>query len=178
MLIAVLLFVFGNVIAFRWWRQEVADLKKEQSQLDLALVESEILYEERAAWEQRRAWLDSAIQVFPGREAADAELLKLVETSAGGAGVVVDSSDLLEPPEDDGGHFARAGVRVRARGTLEQLAKWLHGLQEPGDFRALMNFEFESDDKNPGMVHCRFQCWEWRKKPSGVEVSEVVVNDE
>lgn len=165
-LIAGLLFVFGNVIALRWWRTEVDTLKKEQHQLDLALIESEALYEERSEWEERQRWLDSVILTFPGREAADAELLKLVQTSAQSVGVRIDSAELLEPPEENEDHFARAGVMVRASGTLNQIAKWIHGFQEPNDFRSLSNFEFESDSKNPGMVHCKFQCWEWRKQAS------------
>lgn len=168
-----LLFAFGNVIAFHWWRGEVEGLKKQRHELALDLIESEALYGERSEWESRQAWLASAIATFPGREAADAELLKLVETSAQQAGVVLGTAELLEPEEENENHFSRAGVSVRASGTLDQLAKWVYGFQEPGDFRSLVNFEFESDKKSPGMVHCRFQCWEWRKKPSQETMPEV-----
>lgn len=171
-----LLFIFGNVIALSWWRGELDDLKKEQHDLDLALIEAEALYGERSEWENRQDWLDSAIASFPGREAADAELLKLVETSARQVGVVLGSAELLEPPGEDEEYFARSGVSVRASGTLSQLAKWIHGFQEPKDFRSLTNFEFENDGKDPGMVHCRFQCWEWRKKPSREVASKVAAS--
>ena len=121
--------------------------------------------------------MDSAVQAFPGREAADAELLKIVASSAQGAGVLVDYSELLEPPEENEDRFARAGVSVRATGTLDQLAKWIYSFQEPKDFRSLSNIEFKYDLKSPGMVHCRFECWEWRKRPSEQAVSEVAINE-
>ncbi|NOX99667.1 MAG: hypothetical protein GXP30_08070 [Verrucomicrobia bacterium] len=176
-LIFALLLIFGNVLALRWWRQEMELVKKEQRQLELALIEDEALYEERSEWEDKQVWMDTAIQVFPGREAADAELLKIVASSAQGAGVRIDYSELLEPPEKNENHFARAGVSVRASGTLDQLAKWIYSFQEPKDFRSLSNIEFKYDAKNPGMVHCRFQCWEWRKRPSGQEINEVAINE-
>lgn len=177
-LVFAVLFMFGNVIALRWWSRELGELKKQQHALDLALIEDEALYQEREEWQQRQLWMDSAIKPFPGREAADAQLLKLVQSSAQAAGLVLDSSELLEPSKQSEAYFARAGVRVKATGTLEQLVKWIHGLQEPVDFRSLTNFEFENDDKKPGMVHCRFQCWEWRKKPSAETNAEVAINDE
>ncbi len=173
-----LLFVFGNVIALRWWTQELEDVEKEQHQLDLALIEDEILYEERLQWMERQTWMDATIQVFPGRESADARLLKLVSTSASEVGVMIDSLELLEPPnqEEGGLSFARAGVRVRASGDFSQLTKWLHSFQEPNDFRSFKQFELKNDDKEPGLVHCRFQCWQWQRKPSS-EAMEKVVNN-
>ncbi len=176
-LIFVLLFIFGNVFALKLWRQEMEIVKTEQQQLALALIEDEALYEERSEWEGKQAWMDSAIQAFPGREAADAELLKIVASSAQGAGVLIDYSELLEPQEENEDRFARAGVSVRASGTLDQLAKWIYSFQEPKDFRSLSNIEFKYDVKNPGMVHCRFQCWEWRKRPAGQAVNEVAINE-
>lgn len=175
-LIFALLFVFGNVIALRWWSRELKILQEEQHQLELASIEDEALFEERSKWQQRQDWINSAIQPFPGREAADAQLLKSVKTSAQAAGVEVESSELLEPPKDANDYFAQAGVRVRASGDLTQLAKWIHRFQEPGNFRSLTNFEFKNDDKKPGRVHCRFQCWEWSKRVSAKPVDEVAIS--
>lgn len=175
-LVFALLFLFSNVIGLRWWSGHMDELKKQQHALEMALIEDEALYEQRSEWQQRQLWLDSTIKTFPGREAADAQLLKLVQSSAQAAGLTLDSSELLEPPKEGEHYFARAGVRVRATGTLDQLVKWIHGLQEPVDFRSLINFKFENDDKNPGMVHCRFQCWEWRKQASAVNNAEVAVS--
>ena len=128
-----------------------------EHQLSLQEAEVEVLLEERDKWTRRSEWLEAYQPAFTSRGEVQNELYQ--EAQADVEGVEVSDIDLLEQIETP--DYIQAGVSFVAKGTLVDVFKWLHSLQQPESFRVIRTLRVVPDREDPSLVQCDVELLKW-----------------
>lgn len=145
LLIALLAFVG------KWYLTRVAALKADIVQLEATRSEYVQLIEEKPFWVQRGEWMAAhPAEVYEGT-ASDSRFAEEIQRTVTGSGLIIESQDLHEAVRQ--GSLAKSVIELTARGSLEQLVRWLHAVQQPGRYVAVeaLNLKKAGGDKEMSM---------------------------
>ncbi len=139
--------IWGGSVGARawmaWWRTQHSGRENVAARIE-ALQE---LLGERGAWEQRHEWMEQTAPSYASRQEASAKLLELVEARAAAGGLTLEGKTFVQADAGAGkalpsGNaveaaapvFQSVAVRVGATGSEQEVLKWIHSLQQPGEF--------------------------------------------
>ncbi|MEZ5387778.1 MAG: hypothetical protein R3F13_19900 [Prosthecobacter sp.] len=132
----------GGAFALRHYlevRDEVDLLRDRLASMNLAVAQG-------ADWAARSVWLEENAPRFTSNKDASAKLLERVSNLAQTHGLMIGTTELLEPArgvgadglpleDEEESHFDKAAIRTILTGVSEQaLFAWLHDLQKPQSF--------------------------------------------
>lgn len=162
-----LLLVGGAVILWDLYRDRKALLIDDRERMELELVEIEALMEDKATWTARAEMLAQTQPAFTSR--ADADNAIFADAQSGDAANVATSEiKLIEPVITP--HYVQSGVTMRATGTVEDVFRWLHGLQTPETFRVVRSFKATPHPEENEQIECEIELLRWYA-PSDVAVA-------
>lgn len=146
------------VVASDLFLDKRALLLAEQDQLNTEWITIETRLEEKELWSIRSNWLESQQPVSTSPEKMDQAIFQ--EARATDAeGVIATSQTLL--PTRNSTHYTQSGVSVIAEGNLPDVFRWLHRLEQPGDFRLIRNLKVTPAKENPEAVTANFEILRW-----------------
>ena len=140
-------------------------LSRKKSALRLELVglngekeESGIWLADREIWLPRRKWLDE--KQPPGTDASVAQpaFFQELQKSARNHNLNIDEQGFGEVSST--AHYQSIAVRMRVSGSLEDVTRWVAGLQQPDLFQAITSFSLRSE-KEPPKVSLELEIDRW-----------------
>ena len=146
-------FVIGSDL-YKKKRQDILDRRWA---VELRLAEMETLIDEESSWEDRGNWLTTHQPKFESRDAIDNHIFSVVKQAP--EGVTVPKVQLIEAAKTD--HWVQAGVQVTAKGTLENIFRWLYQLQSPENFFVIDSLRVLPDKKELDVILCEFKLVRW-----------------
>lgn len=155
--LALVVVTFGMVA----YRRNLASLRTEITALESRKAEADFWMAEKPLWDARRAWIRENMPVLPQDGSAASAFLSDIQAAATSAGLTISSQSLLEPVSSK--EIEQIGLRLRVNGTLEQVVRWLAGLQHPEKFQAVTTFSLKSDKEPPAVV-CELQMARFYRK--------------
>lgn len=141
----VTLFLVINFLALREFNMRRTNVTTGLSQLREQVASNQVWLGDRAFWEKRKAWLESAMPYTDSAGKSQGQLLELLQNTALDMGLTVSNTTLLEPLALD--YANEVGVTVRVRGPQDVMLRWLLTLQSPERFQAVKNLELELDSR-------------------------------
>ncbi len=152
----------GLMLGVNKWRtitQENASLRLRLEEMDLAITQG-------VDWQRKSDWIEENVPELGSRQEASSRLLETIQQEAVGAGVTLSSKEFLEQrrnigvdgqPEDGGGYFDQATVRVTLLEVAEEgLYKWLHTITEPEGFLGVTRLQMTPAGQGK-LVNCEVE---------------------
>ena len=117
--------------------------RKEQAALRSRLVELRDWEARRPVLERRAEWLaQHPLPVWDEQNSA-AELVGDLQNSVAAMSIEINNQRLLDPVTM--GDLREAGVQLNLKASTEELVRWLHQIQRPGDFVSVRQINLRSD---------------------------------
>ena len=133
-------------------------LLAEQDQLKTDWITIETRLEEKELWSIRSNWLENQQPVSTSPEKMDQAIFQEAQ-GTDAEGVTATNQTLL--PTHHSPHYIQSGVSVVAEGNLPNVFRWLHRLEQPGDFRLIRNLKVTPAKENPDAVTANFELLRW-----------------
>jgi len=150
--------IAGVVILLQFYFQEKKTIESDGDKLALEVVEIDALMEERDLWLARGQWLDENQPKFTSEDQANIPLYR--DAGAEGfEGVEIANRRAIAVEETE--HFVQVGVDITAKGTLEDVFRWLHHLQHPESFRVVSNLQVQPEKDDDSKIVCKFTLLRW-----------------
>ena len=131
-------------LAIRWDRGNRARLATVFAELQ----EAQMWLEEKATWEARSAWLEEHLAPL-AEEKPEGALQKLTQTSVSKAGLVIEGQDLRALRQ--GERVDSVANRLRLKGNLDQLVRWLVAVYDPAKGVAVTELDLRLGPEPPKM---------------------------
>jgi hypothetical protein len=139
----VLLFLAGNWYAYKWFAGRQAALRSTAVDLQDAQDSATDALQEIPTWTQRKAWVNDKEPPLGDEGESKAAVLDYVQK-----GARAHKLEIVEQSLNDVQHTAagtRVNVSVKVKGSMEDLATWLTGIEKPDDFYAITLFSLKAD---------------------------------
>lgn len=153
-LLAVILFVGGNIFGYRWLAKKQSDLNIAEKQLKADQAEAKVSLQGAGTWAQRKEWITAHQPKMGDEGETKAAVLNYVTKGAHD-----NKLEILEQNLNDVSHGSsgtRINVSVKVKGSMQDLVKWMTALEKPEDFYAVSNFSLKADQDQKSMV-CTLQ---------------------
>ncbi|MEM8955855.1 MAG: hypothetical protein AAGD22_16995 [Verrucomicrobiota bacterium] len=155
----ILLTVFGValflVVNFFLYLKASSFLESAQGEYDaveLLKLESDSLMAEKSLWDERAAWLNQNQPYFENGNVAETALLGALNQLAAENSLTVDDQDIGDRNVTP--HYEQVEVVFNLTGSLENILRWLHAVQQPGRFRAVTFCELKPEKSDASIVKC------------------------
>jgi hypothetical protein len=145
-----LVFVGGNITAYRWFQSVQTALDTQYSNLRTNQLEAENDLKRQDIWAARKAWLKEREPSLGDEGSSKAQVLEVVLKGARDNKLEIVEQNLDETQHGAGG--ARITVDLKVKGSMESLCRWLTDLQRPENFYAVLSFSLKADQDQKSMV--------------------------
>lgn len=115
----------------------------EARDLRARLVEARQWIDEEPVWSARAEWLRANPLPAWQEDQSEAELIQKIQESLGREGITINSQRLLAASSQAGRH--EIGVELSLKGTTTQIVRWLHTIQQPGEFIHIRQINLRAD---------------------------------
>ncbi len=180
MLFAVLLLIIvgggGLTLAIRKY-QEVA---RENDQLRQRLVDMNLAVTQGLEWQRKADWIDENVPSLGSKQEASTTLLETIQKHAAEAGVTLTGKEFVEQrpnlgedgqPEDSGGYFDQATVRVTlVQVTEPALYQWLHAISEPKQFLGVTRMQMTPTGQGK-TVNCEVELTQYYREKTALKLT-------
>jgi len=180
MLFAVLLLIIvgggGLTLAIRKY-QEVA---RENEQLRQRLVDMNLAVTQGLEWQRKADWIDENVPSLGSKQEASTTLLETIQKHAAEAGVTLTGKEFVEQrpslgedgqPEDSGGYFDQATVRVTlVQVTEPALYQWLHAISEPKQFLGVTRMQMTPTGQGK-TVNCEVELTQYYREKTAPKLT-------
>ena len=162
LLVAVLVFGGGWAV-FKRMSQWKASISSRESELVSKKAEADALLSQKDFWKTRSEWLAAKQPVYPAKRAdADNAIDELIRDTARANGITIITPQAEEPEHLEAADSTSASMMISAKGPLEKMLRWLHGLQKPEAFISIKGLALAPDPEDPAQVevtNLRIQKW-------------------
>ncbi len=159
MLLAICL-LGGTFVAWDYYSKKISALKIERDAFDQDWLTIETYFEEREMWNSRSTWLEVNQPTF--EETTEIEQ-SLYQEALAADNDRIETSNLDLRPTVVEANYTQSSVTLVAKGTLEDVFRWLHSLTRPEDFRVIRNMKVTPDKEVEGKIMCQFELLRWYK---------------
>lgn len=142
----VVVVIFGSSFV----RKELDGAKRREIDLKTQLEELNTWVGEATLWNERAEWMAENQPPIWDEETSESGLVEQLQKSLGDAGIEINSQRLLATSDLAG--YREIGIDLTLKGRTEAVIRWLHGLQQPGEFVAIRQMSIKSD---PDKVNLR-----------------------
>lgn len=115
-------------------------------------------------WKKRNHWIDREIPRFDSSNQAASRLMETLASSLSDHPVDLEFKELvpstrqyLSQVQGDQ-HFNHSAAQVMVRGSIQEIVRWIHGLQKPADFTGVEQIEVAF---NEGSLTCEATVVQW-----------------
>lgn len=151
-------FLLVNVVGLSLLRRQTLVLETQLMEVRAQEADSKRWMAEKNLWMERKGWLDAHQPKLTTSGEATASLLDAVQSGARKQHLTTSEEGFLEMVTRP--YYQQIGVRVKARGSLEGIMRWMTDLQQPGRFQAVKSLSLKSDE-DPSMIKCELQLVRW-----------------
>jgi hypothetical protein len=150
-----LLVVFGLmvlgflcIVAWGWVQRSLAQHRSQEIVLREQIEELRRWQGERSLWETRGRWLAENPPPVWKKEDSEASFVQDLQRSVASSGIEILSQRLEESMTFPG--FEEVTVQLTIRSSTEELVRWLHDIQQPGEFLAVgqLNIRVDGDKES------------------------------
>jgi hypothetical protein len=120
--------------------------------VELLKLESDSLLAEKPLWDERSAWMDQNQPFYENGNVAETALLGEVNRLAAENNLTVDQQEIGDRNVTP--HYHQVETSFTVTGSLGDILRWLHEVQQPGRFRAVMFCELKPEKSDASIVHC------------------------
>lgn len=124
-------------------RKWVQQGKRASLDLQARIAEAQQWLDEGALWSAREEWLRGNPLPVWLEDQSEADLIQELQASLGREGISINSQRLLASSGTGGRHDI--GAELSLKGTTEQIVRWLHALQKPGEFISIRQINVRAD---------------------------------
>lgn len=124
----------------RRWVQQGQTARRE---LQARIAEAQQWLDEEPLWRARADWLRANPLPPWHAEESEAELIQNLQASLAREGITINSQRLLTASEQPGQNTI--GAELSLKGTTTQIVRWLHGIQQPGEFLTIRQINLRAD---------------------------------
>ncbi len=147
-LIAVL--IAGFLIVFTWktLQRKAAEQLAEEFSIGTKIGELRKWIDEENLWQSRALWLQENPPPTWERDKSEADLVQQIQSSLAEQGIDILSQRIGNTQEL--GDLQEVSVQLTLKGTTEEIIRWLHEQQQPGNYISLrqLNLRADSDKEN------------------------------
>jgi hypothetical protein len=104
---------------------------------------------QEAVWQERGRWLMENPLPLWQREASESGLVQELQTTLARAGINIINQSLAGTEQF--GDFFAVTVQLTLRATTEELVRWLHATQQPGEFTQIEQLNLRADSEQPNL---------------------------
>jgi hypothetical protein len=104
---------------------------------------------QEALWRTRGEWLAAHPLPLWQREASESGLVQDLQNSLAGASINIINQSLAGTEQF--GDFFAVTVQLTLRATTEELVRWLHATQQPGEFIQIQQLNLRADNEPPNL---------------------------
>ncbi len=162
LLISVIL-IGGGWLVFKRMSQWKSSIAAREIVLVSKKAEATALLSQKDFWKTRSEWLAAKQPVYPAKRAdADNAIDELIRNTARDNGITIVTPQAEEPERLDIADSTSASMLISAKGPLEKMLRWLHGLQQPDAFITIKGLALAPDPEDPAQVevtNLRIQKW-------------------
>lgn len=99
-------------------------------------------------WKEREQWLLTHQPLVWNREKSEADFAQMLQETVAAEGMQILGQRLAGSQEV--GKFVESSIQMTIKGTTEAIIRWLHRLQQPGEFLSVrqLNLRLDGDKKN------------------------------
>jgi phosphoenolpyruvate-protein kinase (PTS system EI component) len=149
-ILAVILFVAGNLFGYRWIAKRESDLRVTEATLKADQVEAKVALLQSNTWAQRKEWIASNQPKMGDEGETKAAVLEHVLKGARDNKLEILEQNLNDLQQGAAG--TRVNVSVKVKGSMQDLVKWLTALEKPEEFYAVSTFSLKADQDQKSMV--------------------------
>ncbi len=133
------------LLLFAWQalQKKLQEHRKEEAELRKQLADMQPWIGQEPLWVERRTWLQENPPEQWHRETSEADLVQQLQTSLAAQGLDILNQRLIGAQDLAG--FREIAVQITLRGTTEKIVRWLHEVQQPGEFVAIRQFNLRAD---------------------------------
>jgi hypothetical protein len=143
MILVAIAFLGANFYGYKWIAGKQAALRLSETNLEVERTASEAALQETDTWAQRKAWLDERQPPLGEEGDAKAAVLDYVTKGAKANKLEIVEQSLNDTTKSAAG--TRVNVSIKVKGSMQDLVKWLTGLEKPDDFYAISLFSLKAD---------------------------------
>ena len=154
-------FVGLNFFGYRALRQSETAQTLEYAQLRADQAEARVSLSRQTVWDSREAWINKHQPTAKDEGVAKAETLQFILTGARGKGLQVLDQSLSDSLEETDSF--RVEIVLTVKGSMQALAQWLAGLQDPASFYAVPSMSLKADADQKAMI-CTLHLYRFFKK--------------
>jgi hypothetical protein len=125
--------------ARRWVQQGQTATREVQARI----AEARQWISERPVWTARADWLRANPLPVWQEDESEAELIQSLQGSLAREGLTINSQRLVAATDQP--NRAEIGVELSIKGTTTQIVRWLHSLQQPGEFISIRQINLRAD---------------------------------
>ena len=140
-------FAILNFYGISYLLDEHAGLAQKISELQSQRRSHELWLRDRGLWLARKTWMDSQQPHIPPNVAPQSEFLEALTKSAKDHALTIEEQGFGEAKNTP--DYRSVVVKLKLSGKLEQVIKWLVGVQQPEKFQAITRFALKSADQPP-----------------------------
>lgn len=149
LLLGLSVFVLLNFYGISYLLDEHAGLAQRIAELQGQQRSNDLWLRERGLWLARKEWLDSKQPHVPTGSAAQSALLESLTRAAKDHALTIEEQSFGETKNT--ADYRSVAVKLKLTGKLEDVVKWLVGVQQPEQFQAVTNFVLKSTDAPPNV---------------------------
>lgn len=140
-------FLLVNLVGMRWIASQTAASRAEIARLTGEADAARTLLKERPYWLVRQDWVAQHLPPPYDEKTSRAQFVQEVVDSVQKHQLQTESQQPLETERD--GRLAIAGIEITVNGRLEAIVRWLHALQQPGNYELIRSFTLrQAEDGN------------------------------
>lgn len=147
-------FLIANMLGIRWLAGEIRSWRADIEQLETQIAASEQVMEEAPYWNARQEWIAShPLPVFDESQST-AVFLQDIDSGLRQQNLKVDSK--VPMAAELFGSLATIDVELKVEGRLEDIVRWLHAVQQPGQYHLVRRFKLnQAGNKNTMQMEIR-----------------------
>lgn len=152
--LGVILLVFVNLAGMRWVSDTLRNTRVRIATLEAESAELKTLLAERPYWLARRDWLAAHPPAPYDERSTRSQFVQTMQASLTKHELKVDSQQPLDT--DRVGDLAITNIDLVVSGRLESLVRWLHSVQQPGNYVLARTFTLKrGEDGNRMQLQAR-----------------------
>jgi len=150
LVLAAIIFLGGNYYGYSWLAQKQKSLRLTEAGLKADQAEAKVDLAQSDTWTQRQAWIRDHEPALGDLGESQSALLNFVVKKARDNKLEVTDQNLSDVQRGAAG--TQLNVRVKVKGSMQDLCKWLADLQKPDQFYAVASFTLSADQDQKSML--------------------------
>lgn len=146
-LLGAAMFLLLNLFGMKWVSSHIAAARGDITRSKGEVAAARTLLEQRPFWTARQDWVAEHPPEAYDERTSRAKFVQSVQDSLNKQDLKTESIQPLETERD--GRLAITGIELTVTGRLESIVRWLHALQQPGNYQLVRSFTLrQADDGN------------------------------